>query len=284
MPKFGAHMSVSGGFDKAIDRGEEAGCDVIQIFTKSNRQWAAAPIADADAETFLRRRADSAISPVFVHASYLINVCSEVEATRDKSIAGLIEEIQRAALLELPFIVLHPGSPKSLETDRGLELAAENLRRVIDETADCGVRIALETMAGQGSSVCGEFEHIARLYDAIDADERLGVCFDTCHVFAAGYDIRDANGYEKTIREFGELVGFDRLLALHLNDSKNKLASRKDRHEHIGAGEIGIDAFRFVVNDDRLAHVPMVIETPRNKDGDMADIENLTRLRDLVDD
>ena len=281
MPKFGAHMSISGGFHLAIDRGEAVGCDTIQIFTKSNRQWAAAPIADEDAEAFIARRAESSIDPVFVHASYLINVCSEVDATREKSVMSLIDEIDRAAKLELPFIVLHPGSPKGLRTDTGLQVAADNLRLVINATANCGVRIAIETMAGQGSSICGEFEHIVRLYEAVDADERLGVCFDTCHVFAAGYDIRDETGYEKTIAEFGDTVGFERLLALHLNDSKAKLGSRKDRHEHIGAGEIGRDAFEFIVNDERLEHLPMVIETPKGKSME-EDEENLTTLRGMV--
>ncbi|HCN09729.1 MAG TPA: deoxyribonuclease IV [Lentisphaeria bacterium] len=281
MPKFGAHMSISGGFPLAIDRGEAVGCDTIQIFTKSNRQWAAAPIADEDAAAFIARRAESSIDPVFVHASYLINVCSEVDATREKSVMGLIDEIDRAAKLELPFIVLHPGSPKGLQTDVGLQVAADNLRLVINATANCGVRIAIETMAGQGSSICGEFEHIARLYEAVDADERLGVCFDTCHVFAAGYDIRDETGYENTISAFGDTVGFGRLLALHLNDSKAKFGSCKDRHEHIGAGEIGRDAFEFIVNDERLEHLPMVIETPKGKSME-EDEENLATLRGMV--
>ena len=281
LPKFGAHMSITGGFDKAIDRGEDCGCDTVQIFTKSNRQWKAAPLEGADIDTFLERKDKTRITPIFAHAAYLINLCSESVPTRRQSVKAMIDELQRAARLELPFVVLHPGSHGSQGAKRGLRLAADNLRRVFDGTSDCAVRIALETTAGQGTALGARFEDLADLHERIDAEERLCVCLDSCHIFAAGYELRDEKSYKATIKEFDRVVGLHRLHAIHLNDSKKPFAEHKDRHEHIGQGQIGCDGFRFIVNDRRLRKIPMVLETPKGDDN-ADDKMNLKTLRGLV--
>lgn len=281
MPKLGAHISITGGFAKAIDRGEQAGCDTIQIFTKSNRQWAASPIADVDAESFLERRKTSAIDPVFVHTSYLINVCALNPETMEKSVAALIDELERAAKLQLPFVVLHPGSYTGGNVADAVTLAAKNIDRVIESTKRAKVKVAIENTAGQGTALGTTFEQIADLLDQIENKDRTCVCLDSCHLFAAGYDISAAAGYKKTISDFDRIVGLDRLAAIHLNDSKGGLGSHLDRHEHIGAGKIGLEGFAHFVNDRRLAHVPMVVETPKDNDIE-DDMMNLTALRQLI--
>jgi deoxyribonuclease-4 len=283
MPRFGCHMSIAGGFHKAIDRGEETRCDTVQIFTKSNRQWAAKPITDEDAAAFVARQEASSISPIFVHTSYLINLGSADDATRERSIAGLVDEMQRAALLHLPFVVLHPGSHGGLGEETGLMRVGDALLKVLDATSDLDVSIALETMAGQGSTLGVTFEHLATMLDHADAHDRLGVCLDSCHIFAAGYDFSTAERCADTITAFDQAIGLDRLRAIHLNDSKHELGARKDRHEHIGEGHIGETAFRHLIRDPRLTHVPMVLETPKKgKDPLPDDARNLATLRRLA--
>lgn len=280
--RLGAHMSISGGLEKAIDRGEEIGCETIQILTKNNRQWDAPDLTSEQIDTFLERREASDIDPIFVHAVYLINLCSTVEKTQARSYDALVDELQRAGQLELPWVIIHPGSCGNLGEDRGLELIADACRRAIDATADLDVRICLETTAGQGTALGHRFEHLAELYEQIDAEERLAVCLDTCHIFAAGYEIRDYPGYDQTLRDFDRTVGIDRLACLHLNDSKTPFGQRKDRHEHIGQGNIGLEPFSFFLNDPRLQDIPMVIETPVDDDEVEDDSRNLQALRDQL--
>ncbi|MFT5127296.1 MAG: deoxyribonuclease-4 [Rhodothermales bacterium] len=275
-------MSIAGGFDLAIERGEATGCETIQIFTKSNRQWAAKPITDEDAAAFVARHEASKIDPIFVHASYLINLGSADDATRERSIAGLVDELKRAEKLRLPFIVIHPGSHGGLGEEAGLMRVGDALLEVLDATSDLGVGIALETMAGQGSTLGVTFEHLSTMLDHADAHQRLGVCLDSCHIFAAGYDFSTAENCASTITAFDQSIGLDRLCAIHLNDSKHELGARKDRHEHIGEGYIGESAFRHLIRDPRLAHVPMVLETPKKgKDPVPDDARNLATLRRL---
>ncbi len=282
-PRLGAHMSVSGGFHLSIDRGEETGCETMQILTKNNRQWKAPAITSQAADAFLTRKAETKIGPIFIHAIYLINLCSPNDATREKSLAAMEEELVRAEILDLPWAIIHPGSHGGLGEERGLELIAEGCKRAIDATPDHRAKICLETTAGQGTALGYRFEHIARLFELIDAEERLCVCMDTCHIFSAGYDFRTKEGYEKVIADFDNIIGLQRLACMHINDSKTKFGLRKDRHENIGEGHIGLEPFRFWMNDQRLAHVPMVIETPVEKDEIEEDRKNLQTLRDLKD-
>jgi deoxyribonuclease IV len=282
-PRYGCHMSIAGGLHQAIDRGDASGCETIQIFTKSNRQWAAKPITDEDAAAFVTRHEASAIEPIFVHASYLINLGSADDATREKSIAALIDELQRAERLRLPFVVIHPGSHGGLGEETGLMRVGDGLLRVLEATSELDVSIALETMAGQGSTLGVTFEHLATMLDHTDADDRLSVCLDSCHIFAAGYDFSTAERCTDTITAFDQAVGLDRLRAIHLNDSKHELGARKDRHEHIGEGHIGEVAFSHLIRDSRLAHIPMVLETPKKgKDPAPDDARNLATLRRLA--
>lgn len=282
----GAHVSIAGGLDKAFDNGEELGCDCLQIFTRSSRQWKAAPIRDEDAAAFRDRHAASTIGPVIVHTSYLINVSAVNPATRAKSLAALEDEVRRADQLGCPMVVLHPGSHGGEGEEAGLAAVSESLRQVIDATAASPVRIALETTAGQGTNLGHRFEHIARLYERVDAPDRLAVCIDSCHLLAAGYEIRTREGYDRAIAEFDRTIGLDRLRFIHLNDSKTDLGSHVDRHEHIGEGNLGLEPFRFILNDPRLVHIPMCIETPKGKtrkEDKELDLRNLAALRALIE-
>ena len=212
----------------------------------------------------------------------VINLGSPNESVRTKSVDALTEEIERASTLNLPFVVLHPGSHGGLGIDGGLTRIAEGLKQVIDRTHMSETRIALETMAGQGTNLGAAFEHLARLFDLVDAKNRLCVCFDSCHVFAAGYEISTEDGFNKTIERFDKIIGLQQLAAIHLNDSQYGLGAQKDRHEHIGQGKIGIEGFRLLVNDSRLNHLPMIIETPKGENTVKNDRRNLKVLRDLV--
>ena len=282
MAKLGAHVSAAGGVEHAIDRGEEIGCDTIEIFTKNNRQWQGVPLSAKSVGRFRKRCEQSRITPIFSHASYLINLCSPAESVRVKSRDALIDEVKRADTLRLPFVVLHPGSHGGMGIDYGLTQITEGLKHVIAKTHTSETRIALETMAGQGTILGGSFEHLAQLFERVDAENRLCVCLDSCHVFAAGHDIRTRVGLDKTLETFDQIIGLQRLAAIHLNDSHHGLGERKDRHEHIGQGRIGIEGFRFLINDYRLKHLPMIIETPKGNNIVKNDRKNLKVLRSLV--
>ncbi len=278
---FGAHESIAGGVHKAIERGKAATCDVIQIFNKSNSQWRAVPLKPDDVERYFRLQEELAVRVATSHTSYLINIASPDSALNQKSYNSLREEMGRCNLLRIPNLVLHPGSHVGSGEEVGLNRAAENLNRLFDGLTDNRCTLLLETTAGQGSNLGYKFEHLAFLIDRVDDKEHIGVCMDTCHIFAAGYPLADPGEYRETMKQFDEIVGLDRLRIIHMNDSKMPLGSGRDRHEHIGQGQIGIEAFRNLVNDRRLKKVPMILETPKGEDL-KEDIENLKVLRGLV--
>lgn len=287
--RLGAHISTAGGLFRAFGRAEEVGCDTMLIFTKSNRQWQAKPLTAEDIAQYKETAAASPIRPVAVHASYLINVASPDEALWEKSYQALKIELLRADVLDIPFLTFHPGSHVGSGEAAGLAQIARALRRLIDETPDCQTTLCLETMAGQGTNIGSRFEHLAHLLahgDPGRAAHRLGVCFDTCHVFSAGYDIRTPDTYAATMAEFDQVIGLDRLQCFHFNDSKHPLGDGKDRHEHIGQGHIGRAGFANFVNDPRWANHAAHLETPKTeKDDNGQEIEmdavNLATLRAL---
>ncbi|WP_322820129.1 deoxyribonuclease IV [Chloroflexus sp.] len=281
MPRFGAHMSISGGVSKSFARGESVGLDSMQIFAKNERQWTAKPISPEEATAFRVEQQRTGIHPVVVHDSYLINLAAPADELREKSIAAFADELERCAQLDIPYLVTHPGAHTGIGEEAGLARVADAICRLLAEGVGGDTMILLETTAGQGTALGYRFEHLARLFELIPYHERLGICVDTCHIFAAGYDIRDPEGYQATFAELDRLVGLTRVKCFHLNDSQKDLGSRVDRHAHIGQGCIGVEAFRMLVNDPRFADLPMIIETPKGED--MAeDRMNLALLRSLV--
>ena len=275
-------MSIAGGFEKAIERGLRVGCDTIQIFSKSNNQWDAAPITDEQATRFREAMKAGGIQPVFSHTAYLINVGSPDSQTQQRSKKALQVEVERATALGLSFVVLHPGSHKETGEDECLKKIAGSVADILRATAGSPVKVLYEIAAGQGSCVGHRFEHLAELLKLTGHPDRVGICLDTCHLFAAGYDIRTPAAYKKTFEEFDRVVGIKRVEAVHLNDSKKELGSRVDRHEQIGQGQIGLEAFRCLMNDKRFAHLPMVLETPKDDETMAEDVMNLKLLRGLV--
>jgi deoxyribonuclease-4 len=281
MLKLGAHESIAGGLHKAFDRARSVGCETVQIFVKSNRSWAVKPLTEEDVARFKAKSEETGIGPVVGHTSYLLNLGTHDEALWAKSRDMLIVELERCEALEVPWLVLHPGSHVGAGEEAGLVQVAQALGEVHAATPGFRTRILLETTAGQGTSLGCRFEHLAWLMEHTPEGERLGVCLDTCHVFAAGYELRTTAGYAATMEAFGRIIGLKRLHAIHLNDSKGNLGSRKDRHEHIGNGNIGLEGFRHVVNDSRLAGLPALLETPKGDDLH-EDRENLAVLRSLI--
>ena len=275
----GAHVSISGGVDKAPKRGREIGCDSIQIFTKNQRQWKARPLSEDEIENFKENLFTYNIRVVVAHDSYLINLGSPDETRYKKSFDAFLDEAVRAEVLGIPYLVFHPGAHRDYGEEYALKKIAESLNEIIARTENYKLVFLVETTAGQGTNVGYRFEHIAEIIDLVDEKKRVGACFDTAHVFAAGYDIRTREAYEETFDQFNEIVGLDKLKVLHLNDSKKELGSRVDRHEHIGKGLIGLDAFRFIVNDKRFENLPMILETPG---GEREYKENLRVLRSLI--
>jgi deoxyribonuclease-4 len=279
--KFGAHMSTSGGVWKALDRGVQIGCEVVQLFVKNNMQWLGKPYQPADLVEYRKRAASARLACIFGHAGYLINLAAPPCENRDKSIQSLIQEVQLATWLDLPFLVLHPGAHLGAGETAGIELAAKGLDEVMQATSGSRVRIALENTAGQGSCLGNKIQHLAEIYAKVKQPERLGVCLDTAHFLAAGYDIRTVEGWNAAIHEVEALLGSKEILAFHLNDSKTDLGSRVDRHEHIGKGKIGRDAFRHIVTDERFHNHPGCLETPKSNDLH-EDVKNLAVLRSLT--
>ena len=279
--RLGAHESISGGLHTAFDRARSVGCDALQVFVKPNRAWKVPPLTEEAIILFRAEAATKAIHPVIGHTSYLLNLASPDDELWRKSIDTLVIELKRCDVLGVPWLVLHPGAHVGRGEEAGLTRMAEGLGEVHSATNGVGAGILLETMAGQGTRLGHRFEHLAWLLEYTFYGGRLGVCFDTCHVFAAGYELRTARGYSSTMEAFDRIIGLDRLKAVHLNDSKGDLGSRKDRHEHIGRGHIGLTGFRRLLNDPRMAGLPGLLETP--KDGALEkDRENLTVLRRLM--
>jgi deoxyribonuclease IV len=273
-------MSTAGGVDKAIERGASIGCTAIQIFVKNNNQWLGRPFPTEMIGDFLTDQKKEQIF-VFAHTGYLINLASPDPANHERSMRSMRQELDLAETLGLPFTVLHPGSHLGQGEFLGLGLAASNLKILFKETKGYKTKVLLETTAGQGPNLGYKFAHLARIIELAGAPDRTGVCFDTCHAFCAGYELRTPEGYDQTWAEFDKTIGLDNLLAFHLNDSKTGLGSKKDRHEHIGKGEIGLEAFRLIMNDKRFAALPMVLETPKDPDLKQ-DVENLKVLRELI--
>jgi len=289
--RLGAQMSTAGGLFNAFQRGDEVGCDSIMIFTKSNRQWKAKPLSDEDINKFKEAAAEfSHIHPVAIHASYLINIGSSDEALWEKSYQALKEEVERAEALEIPYLTFHPGAFIDADEATGLANIARALRRLFQETRGFQTQVCLETMAGTGTTLGFRFEQLATLLRDGQSDGdggRLGVCFDTCHVFSAGYDIRSPEAYEATMSEFDKVVGLDQIRCFHLNDSKYEFGDRRDRHDHIGRGSIGLEGFANFVIDPRWQDHPAHLETPKTEDDeDGNEIEmdpvNLATLRELI--
>ena len=280
MPLLGAHVSISKGVYNAPKRGRDLDCDAIQIFSKNQMQWQAKPFTEDDINKFRENVEKYEIKDVVIHTSYLINIGSPEKEKLKKSQDALIDEFHRADQLGIPYIVLHPGSHMGKGEELGLGIIADSINYILDVTKDSNVMLLLETTAGQGSNLGYRFEHLAYLIDKTEQKERIGVCFDTCHVFAAGYDIRTKDAYEETMKKFDDTIGISNLKVFHLNDSKNDLGTRKDRHEHIGKGYIGLDGFRFLVNDERFNDRPMILETPG---GEKYYKENLEVLRSLIE-
>lgn len=281
-PLLGAHMSIAGGVDKSLILGKTVDCDAIQIFTKSSRQWAAKPYTKEEIELFDLNRKATGITTIIAHDSYLLNLGSPDDTLRKRSVAAFIDELERSEILGVSNLVAHPGSHVGAGEDQGIKTIAHSLDEVHKACPRYNVKVTLEITAGQGSNLGYRFEQIARMLDATKENERVRVCFDTEHAFAAGYDIRTKEGYQRTFAEFDEAIGLDRLAAFHLNDSKKEFNSRVDRHEHIGKGHIGVEAFRFLMNDKRFWNLPMCLETPKGPDL-AEDRENLTLLRSLID-
>ena len=278
--RFGAHMSTSGGAWKALERGRSIHCEVVQVFVKNNMQWFGKALAPADVARYQQELAASQLACVFGHTGYLINLGAPASANRENSIKSLIQEIEIATQLDLPFLVLHPGAHLGAGEEAGLKQIVAGLDEVLAATRRSRVRIALENTAGQGTCLGNKVAHLAEVFDRVRYPKRLGVCLDTAHFFAAGYDLRTPKGWDDAIGEVEKMLGLKQILAFHLNDSKTDLGSRVDRHEHIGKGKIGKPGFRHIVRDARFKETPDCLETPKSDDLH-EDVQNLKTLRSL---
>ncbi len=278
-PLFGAHMPTGKGLGDAVRRGRAIGCEVVQVFTSSPQQWKSKPVTDAMVVDFRAAVAETAIPYVVSHDSYLINLCAVSEEGREKSIAGLSAEMDRCGLYGIPMVVSHIGAAMDQPRDLARQLAADGIRRVLAATPS-SVTLLMETTAGQGSVLNADFDELADIFERVGPTDRLGVCLDTCHVFAAGYELRTREAWAALLDTFDAKIGLARLRCLHVNDSAKPYASRKDRHAAIGEGEIGLEPFRWLVNEPRLKGIPAFLETP---DADTMHAENLGRLLALRD-
>ncbi len=276
----GAHMSIAGGIHNALDHGRRAGCRTLQIFLKSSNQWKGKTLTEEDRALYFEAQQKTGIDPVVAHNSYLINLASPDPALRRKSIDAFVEELERANFLGVPCVILHPGAHMGAGETEGIARVGAALTEALERVGP-PVRVLLENTAGQGTSLGHRFDQLASILERVRADARIGFCLDTCHTFAAGYDIRTPEGYRKTLREFDRLIGVDRIAAFHVNDCKRELGSRVDRHTHIGQGRIGLEGFRCLVNDRRFVRVPKILETPKGPDL-REDRMNLATLRGLV--
>jgi deoxyribonuclease-4 len=283
MPLFGAHKSIAGGYHKALLAAQEHGCDTVQLFTKSTNQWNAKELTDEEVRTFRRVLKQTRLRCPMAHDCYLINLASPDEALYRKSIETFVIEYQRAERLGLRYLVTHPGACLGSSEEGALTRVARALDEVHGRCRGYRVQILLETTAGQGSCLGHCFEHLAQILSRVSQPERLGVCLDTCHVFAAGYALAPLREYQATMRAFDKIIGLRRLRAFHVNDSLKPFGSRVDRHSHIGRGFLGLEAFRILVNDPCFRARPMILETPKEEDGEKdMDAVNLKTLRDLL--
>jgi deoxyribonuclease-4 len=289
-PRLGAHMSVAGGLPRAVERAVAHRCDAFQIFTKNASQWRGRPLLPGEVRAFRGMVRAAGLRPVVSHASYLINLATTNPTLRRQSMDAMADELDRAEALGLLGVVLHPGCYTVGNEAEGLALIAESLLDLLRTRRRGKTMVLLEHTAGQGTALCATFEQLASIIAKMDDHRRVGVCLDTCHLLASGYDICSPEGYTSTFKQFGRLVGFERLKVLHLNDSKRPLGSRVDRHEHIGQGCIGLEPFRRIVNDRRFRGLPMLLETPKTEGRspsaiqvDPLDERNLATLRGLIE-
>ena len=276
----GAHVSVAGGITNALENASRVGCDSFQIFTKNQNQWREKEISAPESEKFrdLRKSGPYRTSQLAAHDSYLINLCSPEQEKLQRSRIAFIKEIERCRSIDLDFLIFHPGSHLEKGEEWGLDRIAESLSKAISATEGCTVRLLIETTAGQGTNLGYRFEHLAHLLQTVNRSDRMGVCLDTCHIFAAGYDIRTQTGYENMFREFDQVVGLENLFAFHLNDSKKELGSRVDRHERIGQGELGPAPFQYLCRDKRFKKIPGYLEVPGGDEGYSSDLDQLRRF------
>jgi deoxyribonuclease-4 len=283
MPILGAHQSIAGGYDKAVETAHALGCDCVQLFTKNSNQWRARTVSADEAERFRAALARSGMTHPLAHDSYLINLASPDATLWRKSVDAMVQELLRAAALGIPYVVAHPGAYTSGSEEAGLRRIVEALDEIDRQTRAAPVGCLLETTAGQGTSIGWRFEQLAAILQGAGNTDRLGICFDTCHVFAAGYPLATRRGYRATMRDFDRLIGVGQIRAFHLNDSLREQGSRIDRHAQIGHGRIGLEGFRALLRDRRFRHVPMYLETPKGMQGDRNwDVVNLGALRALA--
>jgi len=284
MAILGAHMSIAGGYYKAVEIAKRCGCDCVQLFTKNNNQWRAKPITADDVARFRGALVKLKIQHAISHASYLINLASPDDVLWKRSIESFVVELCRADQLGIPYVVVHPGASTTSTEAEGLQRVIQALDEVHVQTPEISSRALLETTAGQGSTLGWKFDHLAAILDGVRDHDRLGVCVDTCHIFAAGYPIGTEKTYKATMKALQKSVGIANVKAFHLNDSKRELGSRVDRHAHIGEGHLGLAPFRLLLNDGRFRRVPMYLETPKGQvDGVELDSINLARLRELIE-
>ncbi|HLX12254.1 MAG TPA: deoxyribonuclease IV [Bacteroidota bacterium] len=277
----GAHQSIAGGMHKAFELGESIGQTALQVFTKSPNQWYAKPITDEDIANYKSAQSKANMDPVVAHACYLINMCASNKDILKKSREGYLDELKRCEAVGIPYLNFHPGGHMGQGEETGIKLIIETLNFAHEKTKGYKTKSVLETTAGQGTAIGYKFEHLRDIIDGVDEPDRMAVCIDTCHIFAAGYDISNKRAYEKTMKEFDDIIGLDRLVAIHANDSMKELGSKRDRHEHIGKGFIGLDGFACIMRDKRLAHIPKILETHKEPDLKL-DKKNMSVLLSLM--
>ena len=281
--RFGFHISIAGGFSKVVERALKKKCETIQLFSRNPRGWRYGPLDSKEIETFKRDIASSGLYPIFIHLPYLPNLASRKEEFYQSSISSLVEELKRSEVLGAEFVITHIGKRLDTSEEEGIKRVAHAINSAFDSVKN-GITLLLENTAGQGTEIGYLFPQIREILDRIVKNDRLGVCLDTAHAFGSGYDLSTEKGVEKTFQEFDEIIGLDRLKGLHLNDSLAPRGSRKDRHWHIGKGEIGLEGFRSIVNHPALTHIPGIMETPRDPEthsGDADDLRNMRVLRKL---
>jgi len=277
----GAHTSIQGGVVKSVELASKLGFTAMQIFTKNNNQWSGKIITDEEARAFREKLAESGIEFVLSHDSYLINLCAPDDSILAKSRGAFIDEIERCRQLGIRYLNFHPGSHGGRGMEEGIKLIAESINLAHRKTSGADVYSTLETTAGQGNSIGYRFEQMREIIDLVEDKERMKVCIDTAHIFAAGYELRVEKEFDKVFKEFDDIIGLDRLVAFHVNDSKKDLGTKVDRHDHIGKGFIGLEGFRNLMNHPKLTHIPKILETPKGKE-QLEDLENLDVLRSLI--
>ncbi|MCX6825874.1 MAG: deoxyribonuclease IV [candidate division Zixibacteria bacterium] len=278
----GAHISIAGGIFNAPIEGKRATCDTIQIFTKSANQWKAKPLSDKEIARFFEEQKNTGVTVACAHDSYLINLGSPDEESYKKSYDSFQIELERCHLLKISLLVMHPGSHLGNGEENGLKRIAAAFNLLFERLPDNKTVVCLETTAGQGTNLGYKFDQLAQIIDLVEDKSRMGICLDTCHIFAAGYPLQSKKDYEETIRQFDRTLGLNRLKIIHINDSKKPFGSKVDRHEHIGQGEMGLESFRHILNDKRLSKIPKILETPKGEEL-LEDIENLRLLRSLIE-